>query len=130
LKPTLLAACPSFEVPWATYRADSHFDSGLVYLHLGEFARHLIALWQAERVAELTHAFGAVEQLHVGGDDFVREAATIGLLEALQNNAEHSGLDPEVFRRFLGPESARWWGALNRFWAGESPRVELDPPVA
>jgi hypothetical protein len=126
--PVLLQACPSFEAHWVEYCADSQFDPALGYLHLAEFARHLLSLWQAGQLAELAHAFGAIERLHVGGDEYVREAATIGLLETLQNNAEHSDIDPEVFRRFLGPESARWWDALNRFWAGASPRVELDPP--
>ena len=69
------------------YSADSQFDADLGYLRLAEFARHLILLWQAGRVAELTQAFGAIERPHVDGDDYVREAATLGLLETLQNNA-------------------------------------------
>jgi hypothetical protein len=113
---------------WAEYCADSQFDADVGYLHLAEFARHLISLWQAGRVAEPTQAFGAIERLHVDGDDYVREAATLGFLETLQNNAEHSDLDPEIFSDSLRAASARWWDALNRFWAGESPRVELEPP--
>src|SRR5215216_1946569 len=58
---------------WTEYSADSQFDADLGYLHLAEFARHLISLWQAGRVAELTEAFGAIERLHVRGDDYVRE---------------------------------------------------------
>jgi len=51
---------------------------------------------------------------------------TIGLLEGLQNNAEHAGVDAKVFRQYVGPESARWWAALDRFWAGEIPYVHVE----
>ncbi len=122
--PLLLAECPSFQQPWEAYRAEPSFDDALLYVHLGEFARHLIRHWQEGRTPELARALALVERLHVEGDDYVREAATIGLLEDLQNNAGHDQIDPDVFRPFLGPRSAHWWDALNRFWSGESPRVE------
>jgi hypothetical protein len=47
----------------------------------------------------------------VDGDDWVREAAAVGLVESLENlNLHENGTDPEQFRPFLGPESSRWWG--------------------
>ena len=124
--PMLLAACPSFGTPWEAYSAEPEYEVGLVYLHLGEFARHLVALWRTAQTAEFPRVFDAVERLHVEGDDYVQEAATIGLLEGLQNNAEYAGIDPEVFRPYLRPESSRWWVALNRFWAGEIPYVHVE----
>ena len=122
--PLLMTACPSFAVPWEAYRAEPSFDDELLYVHLGEFARHLVTLWREGQTSELTLAFEAVERLHVEGDDYVREAATIGILEDVQNNAGRERIDPEVFRPFLGTRSAQWWEGLNRFWSGESPRVE------
>jgi hypothetical protein len=64
-----------------------------------------------------------VERLHLEGDADVREAATIGLLEGLQNIAAHAGVDPDRFKVFLLPESARWWHELERFWRGETTHV-------
>ena len=124
--PMLLAACPSFGPAWDAYRADDTYEVGLLYIDLGEFARHVVTLWQAGQTEELAPAFDTVERLQLEGDDFVREAATIGLLEGLQNNAEHAGVDAKVFRQYVGPESARWWAALDRFWAGEIPYVHVE----
>jgi hypothetical protein len=64
-----------------------------------------------------------IERLHVEGDPYVREAATIGLLEGIQNVWGNNGVDPELFFPFLLPESVRWWKSLNKFWNGESKHV-------
>jgi len=116
----LLAACPSFRQAWEEHVKAAEYDEELLYVHLGEFSRHLVALWTAGDTSEFGAVFGAVEDLHLRGDPHVREAATIGLLESLQSNAEHQEVDPAVFVPFLGPESARWWDKLNRFWDGDS----------
>jgi hypothetical protein len=46
----------------------------------------------------------------------VAEAATVGPLEALQNMNLHEDTEPEQFRPWLLPESARWWDKLHGFW--------------
>lgn len=79
--PRLLAASPSFAAKWAAYRAEPSYEPGLLYVDLGEFARHLLDLHRHGHFAELAAAFVEIERLHVEGDDFVREAATIGLLD-------------------------------------------------
>jgi hypothetical protein len=67
--------------------------------------------------AGLAAAFGAIERLHLEGEQYVREAATVGLLEDLQNlNLHKNGTAPEQFRPYLGAESVRWWDKLYRFW--------------
>jgi hypothetical protein len=118
--PVLLEACPSFRGPYeayvaATYRPD---EPHLIYDELGEFARHLLRLLKDSNTAELPAVFAVVEHLHVDGTDEVRELATIGLLDAIQNIAAHE-IDPERFVTFLGPEARRWWDELNAFWRGE-----------
>ena len=60
--------------------------------------------------------FKVVEQWHIEGDEYVREAATVGFLEDLQNKNIHVNSEPEDFRRFLGPESKKWWDKLYGFW--------------
>lgn len=116
----LLQACPSFVDSWNDLRAEygPELDE-LVYVSLGAYARHLVALLQQRRTAEFPNVFRAIEELHVHGDVDVREAATIGLLEGIQNALSHAGADQLGIESLLLPESARWWRSLNKFWAGE-----------
>jgi hypothetical protein len=110
--PLLMEACPSFNpaVP----------DDDLLYIELGEFARHLLELQKLNRIEEFSRIALVVERLHTEGDQYVREAATIGLLEGIQNNWSHEGIDPEPFVQHLLPVSAKWWQSLNDFWNGKS----------
>ncbi|HEY2747682.1 MAG TPA: hypothetical protein VGL86_23835 [Polyangia bacterium] len=122
--PLFLLACPSFGEPWAAYRRDATYVPGMLYLDLAELVRHVLALEISGGAdGELARVFAIVERLHVEGDAVVREAATIGFLEGLQNNAEHAGIDAQRFERRLGPESTKWWYELARFWSGEVPFV-------
>ena len=89
----------------------------MLYVDLGEFARHLVELYSSGRVGEFARVFDVIESLHVHGDSYVREAATVGLLEGIQNIASHSSVDAEVFVKYLQPESLRWWNKLKDFWS-------------
>ena len=120
--PLLLEACPSFTDKWKEHRAYWREEESL-YLGLGEFARHLVELHSGGQINEFPAVFDVVERLHLEGDDFVKEAATIGLLEGIQNLAGGQGIDPEGFVRYLRPLSAKWWGELNDFWGGKIPYV-------
>jgi hypothetical protein len=115
----LLDACPAFAPQWEAFRDEwrEEADDLPLYLVLADFARHLIGMVERGETAGLPAVFAAVERLHVEGEHYVREAATVGLLEGLQNlNLHPNGTDPEQFRPYLGPESARWWDKLYRFW--------------
>lgn len=115
---TLTKAFPDF-VP-------DNEDIGLPYVVLGDFARFLLRLQESKDDQWLEEAVQLVERLHVEGDSYVREAATIGLLEGIQNTWGHAGTDPEMFGRRLLPESRRWWDSLNKFWQKEIPYVGAD----
>jgi hypothetical protein len=112
----LLAACPSFEPQWREFleewRDEPHEPP--VYVALGDFAFHLAAMLERGETNSFPGIFSAIENLHLRGDSFVREAATIGILESLQNKSV-----AEQFRPFLEPETERWWDKLNRFWNGD-----------
>jgi hypothetical protein len=120
--PHLLRACPSFAEPWKEHRA-YYGDDDLLYIALGKFARHIIDLYKKNQTEEFAVVFDTIELLHLEGDQYVREAATIGLLEGIQNNAGHNGVDPEVFDEYLGTETEKWWRQLNDFWDGKIPYV-------
>jgi hypothetical protein len=139
----LLDACPSFRPAWEAWlgtRAASADDLPL-YLALAEFARHLIGLLERVETASFPFIFQTVERLQTEGEDYVREAAVVGLLEELQNrNLHQHGTDPEQFRPYLGPESAAAWDELYGFWhrvskpkaagllePGSGPAPQVDP---
>jgi hypothetical protein len=48
------------------------------------------------------------------------------LLEAIQNVTLNSDLNPNVFSKYLKPESHKWWDNLNDFWDGKTPFVGGD----
>ncbi|SRR5258705_3143508 len=120
--PLLVNACPSFSKVWEEHRA-FYEDEELLYVDLGVFARHLVELKKANRKEEFGAVFEIIERMYLEGDHYVKEAATIGLLEGIQNVAGNSGVEPEQFVEYLRPESARWWGQLNDFWESKIPYV-------
>jgi hypothetical protein len=114
----LVGACPSFAPHWQSFLEESQNEPGELpdYLALSDFARHLIRMLERGDTETFPAIFSAVERLHVEGEHYVKEAATVGLLEDLQNLNLHSATEPEQFRKYLGPESQRWWDKLYRFW--------------
>ena len=116
--PLLLKACPSFTEKWEEHKREwKEEEVGyLPYLALDELAQHLIRLYERNDMAEFSDIFEIVERLHTEGEHYVREAATIGLLEGIQNHLANSGKDTEVFRGYLLPVSAKWWDQLNLFF--------------
>lgn len=121
----LLNACPSYKDRWKEY-FNFNYGNGeeqLLYVDLGDFAGHLVDLYKKNELNEFNQVFDVVELLHIDGDDFVKEAVTIGLLEGMQNIASNSGVNPDEFVRFLKPTSAKWWNNLNDFWSGKTEYV-------
>ncbi len=115
----LLAACPSFQPAWKEFLAESELhpdQEPLYYVALGDLSRHLVERLRSGATAEFPAVFQVVENWHCLGDHYVREAATVGMLEGLQNIAGHEGVDPTAFEKWLLPESKKWWVKLNRFW--------------
>jgi hypothetical protein len=114
----LIESCPSFRPQWEAFQTEwPEAADRPLYIILADFARHLIGMVERNETSALPAIFVAVERLHVEGEHYVREAATVGLLEDLQNHSLHpNGTEPEQFRTYLGPVSARWWEKLYRFW--------------
>jgi hypothetical protein len=121
--PLLVGACPSFEKSeeWADFWSDYGDEPDLLsYLLVSAFVRHLINLKVAGNTSEFESVFTLVEDLHVHGDAYVRELATVGILEDLQNtNLHRDGTSPEDFVAYLRPISRWWWEELYLFWAGK-----------
>jgi hypothetical protein len=117
--PLLLEACPSFK-PVLDEHRQSNYGKEIPYVAFGDFAHHLLQLHRQHQTEVFQAVAHVIERLHVEGDHYVREAATIGLLEGIQNVWGNEGADPELFVRYLLPVSAKWWQNLNNFWSGKS----------
>jgi hypothetical protein len=120
MMPVLVDVCPSFNAQWLAFldewREEKH-DLPL-YVALGDFARHMIGMLEGGETDAFPSIFAAIERLEMEGDDYVKEAATVGLLESLQNLNLHTTTSPEKFLLYLGPESARCWDEVRRSWEG------------
>lgn len=105
--PMLVKACPTFADKWEIHKQEYHDEENfLPYIALMEFNSHLIELYKTGITEEFPEIFTIVERLHTDGEHYVREAATIGLLEGIQNQLGNAGRDPEVFREYLLPVTA------------------------
>lgn len=118
--PRLVAACPSFTLKWEQYtREYVDEEDYLPYVALCEFNNHIFELYTSGSIEEFSSVFAEIERLHLEGEPYVKEAATIGCLEGLQNIMGNRGMDADVLLPFLGPESRKWWDQLNKFLNGE-----------
>jgi hypothetical protein len=118
----LLAADPSFAPSWTAFSEewDGEGDQPL-YLALVSLAHHLIGRLKAGDTSNFAAVFDVIEEWHLRGDAYVREAASIGLLEDLQNTNLHDGTEPVEFEPWLRSESKLWWKKLDRFWSKGEP---------
>jgi hypothetical protein len=116
--PLLLEVCPAFQPTLDEHR--QYYGEEILYVVLGDFASHLLQLHLQHQTESFPAVALVIERLHVKGNYNVREAATIGLLESIQNVRSGAGVDPESFGRYLLPVSLKLWKSLNDFWDGKS----------
>jgi hypothetical protein len=118
MMPPVLTASPSFEPVWREFVAEWQGQpEGLpMYLVLSDLARHIATLFDRGADSELREIFRIVEDWHLHGDAYVRNAATVGLLEDLQNTNVVGADVPVRCLGYLGPESLRWWRKVENFW--------------
>ena len=113
----LLSVSEGFKPIWDEFVIEWKDDDELPqYLVLSDLARYISTLISESKEKELKDIFSVIERWHLEGDDYVKEAATIGILEDLQNtNIVGSGI-PEKVEAYLLPESKKWWLKVYEFW--------------
>lgn len=105
-------ACPSFKPAWEEFQDNWKDEKDLpLYLALGYLSRHISLLIETAQDSELKELFEVVERWHLEGSAYVKEAATIGLLEGLQGESNAASIE-----LYLLPESKKWWDKVNEFW--------------
>ncbi len=128
LEELITKACPSImtSAHYLQWRAGASSDAEpLYYLLASAIVRHLTHLNQLKKHDEFPEIFSLIEELHLRGDQYVGEWATIGIIEDLQNTSLHpEGSAPGDFVRFLGPVSKWWWEEVDLFWNGQ-----MKPPI-
>lgn len=110
----LFSTCPSFKV-FIENDLDEE-DRKLDYIVAGAFARFLLSQYQKNETKEFSAIAQFLEDLLTLGTQEVKELATIGYLEGVQNVWGNNLVDPQVFYEYLLPESKNNWNELNKFW--------------
>lgn len=124
----MLIADPAFAPAWSAFVIEWQGENELpLYIALTALARHLIGKLAEGDTARFDAVFDVVERWHVEGTPSVREAASIGLLEDLQNGNLHRTTTPSAFLPWLRPVSRRWWDKVEAFWETGSPLQDDDP---
>jgi hypothetical protein len=117
----LVVACPSFRDKWNQHLVE--WGNDVLFIAAGEFAEHLLSLHVAKNESSFPAIADAIERLHIEGAPSVKELATVGVLEGVQNFWASRGADPEAFGRYLKQESRRRWDNLNASWDGKTPNA-------
>ncbi len=117
----LVHACPTFADARDAHVAE--YGNDVLYVAAGEFAHHLLALQLGDATSCFAEVGSTIERMHTDGTPEVKEFATIGILEGIQNVWGHSSVSPDEFLQYLGPESHSWWQGLTNFWSGKAPVV-------
>jgi hypothetical protein len=117
----LVASCPSFHAQWTTHQ--SEWGNEVLYCAAGDFASHLLDVYQANGESSFPKVAIAIERLFTEGVPWVREFAAIGVLEGVQNGWLNRGENPEVFGAHLLPKSRQRWEGLNAFWSGNEQKA-------
>lgn len=113
----LVESCPSFTSAWEAHTAKWGHD--VLYAAAGDFAGHLLEIHRTGDRSQFARVVSALERLLLEGSPSVRDLATVGVLEGVQNFWANAGEDPEHFGIHLLPTSRRAWDSLNSFWSGD-----------
>ena len=105
---TLLGEFPDFKVD------DDDFE--LPYIVAGLFTKFILEAFNNNDKSTYLRGLEFIEILYLSESQKVRELATVGYLESIQNTWPPELLDTNVPFNDLGTESKKWWCELNLFW--------------
>ena len=116
----LLLACPSFAPTYEAFLEHWRDSSEKPhYLALSDLARHLVERLEAGDTGDFPAVFADVERWLFEGDRYVREAATVGLLEDLQNTSIYPRFGttaPRDILPWLEDKSRQAWADVEAYW--------------
>jgi hypothetical protein len=80
IMPLVLARCPAFTPTWERHRLSWEGEEAGIYNDLAEFATFIVNCYAQGHIEPVVAAFALIEELLVGGNEEVRNAASIGFL--------------------------------------------------
>lgn len=129
----LLTADPSFAPKWQAF-CEAWRDAAdrPMYVALSELALHLIGKLAAQQTDAFEAVFEVVEHWLLEGDQYVRGAASVGLIEDLQNTSLHATTRPSDFEPWLRPAALHAWKRIAAFWqkVGETREGASGPAMS
>lgn len=103
------------EFPGFSVDAD---DLDLPYIVASYFTKYILEAYLNDDKKTYSNGLNFIETLHLSSVHEVRELATIGYLESIQNTWPQDLLLSNIPFNDLGNESKKWWIKLNSFWNG------------
>jgi len=94
-------------------------DLDLQYIIAGYFTDFILDAYQTGDKNTYQKGLQFIERLHLDETQKVRELATVGYLESIQNTWPTELLESNIPFNDLGSESKKWWNELNSFWDGK-----------
>ena len=88
----------------------------LAYILAGEFVDYMQNLIGIDEV-ELDKALKYIEKLHNDKNQCIKELATIGFVENIQNSWSED--NKKIIYPKLGAKTKKSWNVLNKFWEGK-----------
>jgi hypothetical protein len=73
--------------------------------------------------------FAVVERFFREGDEYVRNAAPVGLLESIWFNGGNTNRRPQRFAEYLGPEARKAWADAEVLWWDADDLADLSAEV-
>ena len=93
---------------------DYRGELDLAYVLAGDFVDYMQSLIEDEK--ELDKALKYIEKLHEDNQPCIKELATIGFVESIQNS--WSDYNKKFVYSKLGKQTKKSWDDLNKFWEG------------
>lgn len=94
-------------------------DLDLPYIVAGRFTKYILEAYLNNDKKTYLSGLNFIETLHLSSVHKVRELATIGYLESIQNTWPKDLLLSNIPFADFGDESKKWWVKLIRFWEGD-----------
>lgn len=119
LVPALLSACPKAKARWDEHLEQWRGEPRGHFNDMAVFAHHIVeSYFEHDDRREMRPFFDLLNHMLLYGDAQVRELATIGLIEDIQNIASGRPGRWQVFEPWLHPATRQAWQQIEEMWRG------------
>jgi len=125
LVPEFLARCPGLKSDWDRHLEFWGDEERGTFNDMAVIAHYLVACYEQQQLNEFPAAFSLLERCFADGDDQAKEAATIGIIEDIQNISSNREFGPQVFESWLGPQTKKAWDQLAAAWRDVSDMADM-----